>query len=89
MYLPAIITTEKAFQPFPSGSNRFNLVLPLHSFSEGDPFVVEIPPYFSFGQIDFNASAQGSFLILDTTLSTQTEHPSLVFGSTPDYQERS
>ena len=89
MYSPAIITTEKAFQPLLSSKDRLNFVLPLNSFSEGDPSLVEISPYFSFGQIDFNASAQGSFLILDTTLSTQTEHPSLVFGSTPDYQERS
>ena len=36
MYSPAITTTEQAFQPLPSGRDRFNLVLPLHSFSEGN-----------------------------------------------------
>ena len=92
MYSPAIINPEQAFHPLPSRSDDcFNLVLPLQSFSEGDPFVVEIPPYFSFGQIDFNASAQSSFLILDTTLSTQ---PSLCtelisdFGYYSQYPDR-
>ena len=44
MYLPAISATEQAFQPFPSGKDRFNLVHPLHSFSEGNPFLVGISP---------------------------------------------
>ena len=35
MYSPAIIATEQAFQPLPSGKDRFNLVLPLQSFSRG------------------------------------------------------
>ena len=89
MYSPAIITTEKAFQPFPSGKDRFNLVLPLHSFSEGAPFLVEIPPYFSFGQMDFNTFDQGSSLLLDTTLSAQTDHHPLVFWNTPNSEQMS
>ena len=56
MYSPAIITTEQAFHPLPSRSDRFILVLPLHSFSEGTPFLVEIPPYSGLGPMDLNAS---------------------------------
>ena len=47
MYSPAIIATEQAFQPLQSGKDRFILVLPLQSFSEGNPSLVEVPPYLS------------------------------------------
>ena len=79
MYSPAIITTEQAFQPFPSGSDRLNLVLPLHSFSEGNPFLVEISPCSGLGPIDFNTSDQGSSLLMDFNLSLQTDRHPLVF----------
>ena len=89
MYLPAIITTEQAFQPLPSGKDRFNLVLPLHSFCEGNPFLVEILPCSGLGPIDLNASEQVGSQVLDTTLSPQTDHHPLVFWSTPNSVERS
>ena len=89
MYSPAIITTEKAFQAFPSGSDRLNLVLPLQSFCEGNPFLVEISPCTGLGPIDLNASEQDGSQVLDTTLSPQTDHHPLVFWSTPNSVERS
>ena len=89
MYSPAIINPEQAFQPLPSGKDRFNLVLPLQSFSEGNPSLVEIPPYSGLGPIDLNASEQDSSPLLDTTLSTQTDRHPLVFWSTPNSVERS
>ncbi len=89
MYLPAIITTEKAFQPFPSGSDRLNLVLPLHSFCEGNPFLVEILPCSGLGPIDLNASEQVGSQVLDTTLSGQTSPPPAAFWGQPNSLERS
>ena len=83
MYSPAIITTENAFQLFPSGSDRLNLVLPLHSFCEGNPFLVEISPCTGLGPIDLNASEQVPSLILDTTLNVQTSPPPASFCSKP------
>ena len=81
MYSPAIINPEQAFQPSPFGKDRLNLVLPLHSFSEGDPFLVEIPPYSGFGPMDLNAAAKEPSLILDTTLSAQTSPTPASFGA--------
>ena len=69
MYSPAIINPEQAFHPLPSGKNRFNLVLPLHSFSEGAPFLFEILPCSGLGPIDLNAAEQFGSQVLDTTLS--------------------
>ena len=89
MYLPAISATEQASQPFPSGKDRFNLVHPLQSFSEGNPFLVEISPCSDLSQLNFNTSEQDSFLILETTLSTQNDHPPLVFWSKLNSLERS
>ena len=89
MYLPAIIATEQAFQLLPSGSDRFDLVLPLHSFSEGNPFLVEISPCSGLGPIDLNTYGQGSSLLLDSNLSPQTNRYLLVFWSKPNSLERS
>ena len=89
MYLPAIITTEKAFQPFPSGKDRFNLVLPLHSFSEGNPSLVEISPCLGLGPMHLNTYEQDSSLLLDTTLSGHTSPPPAAFWSRPNSLERS
>ena len=89
MYSPAIITTEQAFQPFPSGSDRFNLVLPLQSCSEGNPFLVEISPCSGLGPIDLNTYEQDSSLLLDTTLSGQTSPPPTAFWGQPNSLERS
>ena len=89
MYLPAISATEQAFQLLSSGSDRFELVRPLHNFSEGNPFLVEISPCTGLGPIDLNASEQDGSQVLDTTLSPQTDHHPLVFWSTPNSVERS
>ncbi len=76
MYSPAIINPEQAFHPLPSGSDRLNLVVPLHSFSGGNPFLVEISPCLGLGPIDLNTYEQSSSLLLDSTFSAQTDrHP--------------
>ena len=79
MYSSAIINPEQAFHPLPSGSDRFILVLPLNSFSEGAPFLVEIPPYSDLSQLYLNTSEQDSSLLLDSNLSPQTDRHPLVF----------
>ena len=89
MYSPAIINPEQAFQPLPSGKDRFNLVLPLQSFSEGNPSLVEISPCLRLGPIDLNTYDQGSSLLLDSNLSPQIDHHPLVFWSRPNSLERS
>ena len=89
MYSPAIIATEQVFQPVPSGKDHLNLVLPLNSFSEGAPFLVEVPPYSDLSQLDLNTSEQDSSLLLDYNLSPQTVHHPLVFWSKPNSLERS
>ena len=89
MYLPAISATEQAFQPFPYGQDRFNLVHPLHSFCEGNPFLVEISPCSGLGPIDLNTYDQGSSLPLDSNLSAQIDRHPLVFWSKPNSLERS
>ena len=89
MYSPAIISPEQTVQPLPSGSDRLNLVLPLHSFCEGNPFLVEISPCSGLGPIDLNTYEQDSSLLLDTTLSTQTDRHPLVFWSKPNSLKRS
>ena len=89
MYSPAIITTEQAFQLLPSGSDRCNLVLPLHSFSEGNPFLVEISPCSGLGPIDLNPSVQDSSLILGSNISGHTSPPPAAFWSRPNSLERS
>ena len=88
MYSPAIINPEQAFQPLPSGSDRFNLVLPLQSFSAGNPPLVDIPPDSGLGPIDLNTYDLGSSLLLDSTLSTQTDRHPLVFWNTPNSEQR-
>ena len=89
MYSPAIISTEQTVHPLPSRSDRFNLVLPLHSFSEGAPFLFEILPCSGLGPIDLNTYEQDSSLLLDTTLSGQTSPPHAAFWSRPNSLERS
>ena len=89
MYSPAIISTEQTVHPLPSRSDRFNLVLTLNSFSEGAPFLVEIPPYSGLGPMDLNTYEQDSSLLLDTTLSGQTSPPLAAFWSRPNSLERS
>ena len=79
MYSPAIINPEQAFQPLPSGSDHFDLVLPLQSFSEGNPSLVEISPCLGLGPIDLNTYDQGSSLLLVSNLSPMTDRHPLVF----------
>ena len=89
MYSPAISTTEQAFQPFLSGKDRFNLVLPLQSFSKGNPSLVEISPCSDLSQLDLNNYDQGSSLPLDSNLSPQIDRHPIVFWSKPNSVERS
>ena len=89
MYSPAIINPEQAFQPLPSGSDHFDLVLPLQSFCEGNPFLVDTSPCSGLGLIDLNPYDQGSSLPLDSNLSAQTDRHPLVFWSRPNSLERS
>ena len=89
MYLPAIINPEQAFQPLPSGKDRFNLLLPLHSFSGGAPFLVEVPLCSGLGPINLNTYDQDSSLILDSNLSSQTNYHPLFFWSKSNSLERS
>ena len=89
MYSLAIISTEQAFQPLPSGSDHFDLVLPLQSFCEGNPFLVEISPCSGLGPIDLNNYDQGSSLLLDSHLRAQIDRHPLVFWSRPNSLERS
>ena len=89
MYSPAIINPEQAFQPLPSGSDHFDLVLPLQSFCEGNPFLVEISPCLGLSLIDLNTYDQGSSLPLDSNLGAQTDRHPLVFWSRPNSLERS
>ena len=89
MYSPAIINPEQAFQPLQSGSDRLNLVLPLQSFFQGNPSLVEISPCSGLGPTDLNTYDQGSSLLLNSNLSAQTDHHPLVFWSTPNFRARS
>ena len=89
MYSPAIISTEQTVHPLPSRSDRFNLVLTLNSFSEGAPFLVEIPPYSGLGPIDLIPSVQDSSLILGSNISAQTSPSPAAFWSRPNSLERS
>ena len=89
MYSSAIINPEQAFHPLPSGSDRLNLVLPLHSFCEGNPFLVEISTCSGLGPIDLNTYDQSSSLLLDSNLSPQTDRHPLVFWNTPNSNQRS
>ena len=89
MYSSAIINPEQAFHPLTSGGDRFILVLPLSSFSESAPFLVEISPYSGLGPIDLNTYDQGSSLPLDSNLSPQIERHPPVFWSKPNSLERS
>ncbi|MDG2197077.1 MAG: hypothetical protein P8O70_09355 [SAR324 cluster bacterium] len=89
MYSPSIITTELALLPLPVAKGSISSVLPLDSFSEGAPFLVEIPPHSSLGPMDLNSHEQDSSLILDSKLSPQTDHHPVIFWSKSHHQARS
>ncbi len=89
MYSPSIITTEPALLPLPVAKGFISSVLPLDSFSEGTPLLVEIQSFSGLGPIDLNPPEQDSSLILDSTLSSQTDHHSVIFRSKSYHQARS
>ena len=89
MYSPAIINPEQAFHPLPSGSDRLNLVHPLHSYSEWNSFLFEISPCSGLSPIDLSTYDQCLSLLLDSNLSTQIARHPPVFWSKPNSLERS
>ena len=89
MYLPSIITTEPALLPLPVAKGFISSVLPLDSFSEGTPLLVEIQSFSGLGPMDLNPPEQDSSLILDSTLSFQTDHRPVIFWSKSNDQVRS
>ena len=89
MYSPSIITTEPALLPLPVAKDFISSVLPLDSFSEGTPLLVEIQSFSGLVLTDLNPPEQDSSLILDSTLSSQTDHHPLIFWSKSNDQVRS
>ena len=89
MYSPSIITTEPALLPLPVAKDFISSVLPLDSFSEGTPLLVEIQSFSGLGPMDLNPPEQDSSLILDSTLSSQTDHHPVIFWSKSHRQARS
>ena len=89
MYSPSIITTEPALLPLPVAKDFISSVLPLDSFSEGTLLLVEIQSFSGLGPMDLNPPEQDSSLILDSTLSSQTDHRPGIFRSKSHHQARS
>ena len=89
MYSPSIITTEPALLPLPVAKGFISSVLPLDSFSEGTPLLVGIQSSSGLVPMDLNPPEQDSSLILDSTLSAQTDHHSVTFWSKSHHQARS
>ena len=88
MYSPSIITTEPALLPLPV-ANFISSVLPLDSFSEGTPCLVEIEPLSISGLFTFTNFEYDTSLILNSPLCAQTDHPPLIFWSKSNDQVRS
>ena len=89
MYSPSIITTDPALLPLPVAKGFISSVLPLDSFSEGTPLLVEIKSFSGLVLTDLNPPEQDSSLILDSTLSFQTDHRPVIFWSKFHRQARS
>ena len=89
MYSPSIITTEPALLPLPVAKGLISTALPLDSFSEGTPCLVEIEPLSISGLLTLTNFEQDSSLILNSTLSTQTDHHPVILWSKSHYQTRS
>ena len=89
MYSPSIITTEPALLPLPVAKGFFSSVLSLDSFSEGTPLLVEIQSFFGLGPMDLNPLKQDSALMLNSSLSAQTDHHPVIFWSKFHHQARS
>ncbi len=81
MYSPSIITTEPALLPLPVAKGLISSTLTLDSFSEGTPCLVEIEPIITSGLLTFTNFEYDTSLILNSSLSAQTNHHPLIFWS--------
>ena len=84
MYSPSIITTEPALLPLPVAKGFISSVLPLDSFSEVTPCLVEIEPIITSGLLTFTNFEYDTSLILNSSLSAQTSSYISIFWSNPD-----
>ncbi len=88
MYSPSIITTEPALS-VPVSNGFRSSALPLDSFSEGTPCLVEIEPIITSGLLTFTNFGYDTSLILNSSLSAQTDHNPVIFWSKSNDQVRS
>ena len=88
MYSPSIITTEPALLPLPVAKGLISSTLTLDSFSEGTPCLVEIEPIITSGLLTFTNFEYDTSLILNSSLSAQTNHHPLIFWSKSNDQVR-
>ena len=89
MYSPSIITTEPALLPLQVAKGLNSSALPLDSFSEGTPCLVEIEPLTISGLFTFTNFEYDTSLILNSSLSAQTDHHPVIFWSKSNDQVRS
>ena len=89
MYSPSIITTESVLLPLPVAKGFISSVLPLDSFSEGTPCLLAVEPSSNFGLFTFTNFEYDTSLILNSSLSAQTDHHPLIFWSKSYYQASS
>jgi len=89
MYSPSIITTEPALLPLPDAKGLSSSALPLDSFLEGTPCLVEIEPHSISGLCTFTNFEYYTSLILNSSFSAQTNHHPLIFWSKSNEQVRS
>jgi len=88
MYSPSIITTEPALLPLPVAKGLISSTLTLDSFSEGTPCLLEIEPIITSGLLTFTNFEYDTSLILNSSLSAQTNHHPLIFWSKSNDQVR-
>ena len=84
MYSPSIITTEPAILPLPVAKGLISSTLLQDSFSEGTPCLVEIEPLTISGLLTFANFEYDTSLILNSSLSAQTNPFISTFWSKPD-----
>ena len=89
MYSPSIITTEPAILPLPVAKGLISSTLLQDSFSEGTPCLVEIEPLTISGLLTFSNFGYDTSLILNSSLSAQTDHHPVIFWSKSNDQVRS
>ena len=87
--LPSHYHHRTSLPAITSVSDRFNLVRPLHSYSEWNSFLFEISPWSGLGPIDLHTYDQCLSLLLDSNLSTQTDCHLLVFWSNTKSEQKS